>query len=88
MDAILLEKPRDFRMTTIPAAASPGPGEALVKVHRVGICGTDISGYLGKSERFDAAMAAFGAAYADQNERDYKLLLAAVKQKRIAVGRE
>ena len=48
MDAILLEKPREFRMTTIPAAASPGPGEALVKVHRVGICGTDISGYLGK----------------------------------------
>lgn len=48
MEAILLEKPREFRVTTIPAAASPGPGEALVKVHRVGICGTDISGYLGK----------------------------------------
>ena len=26
----------------------PGSGEALVRVHRVGICGTDISGYLGK----------------------------------------
>ena len=26
----------------------PGPGEALVRVHRVGICGSDISGYLGK----------------------------------------
>ena len=48
MEAILLEKPREFRVITIPAAAPPGPGEALVRVHRVGICGTDISGYLGK----------------------------------------
>ena len=30
----------------------PGPGEALVRVHRVGICGTDISGYLGKMPFF------------------------------------
>ena len=30
------------------AAAGPGPGEAVVQVHRVGICGTDLSGYLGK----------------------------------------
>ncbi len=52
MEAILLEKPREFRVTTIPAAAAPGPGEALVKVHRVGICGTDISGYLGKMPFF------------------------------------
>ena len=28
------------------------PGEALVRVHRVGICGTDISGYLGKMPFF------------------------------------
>lgn len=48
MEAILLEKPREFRITTIAPAANPGHGEALVKVHRVGICGTDISGYLGK----------------------------------------
>lgn len=48
MDAILLEKPREFRLTSIPEADRPRPGEALVKVHRVGICGTDISGYLGK----------------------------------------
>ena len=32
---------------TAPPAA-PGPGEVLVRVHRVGICGTDYSGYLGK----------------------------------------
>jgi alcohol dehydrogenase len=34
---------------------NPGPlspSEALVKVHRVGVCGTDISGYLGKMPFF------------------------------------
>ncbi|MDX1565287.1 MAG: zinc-binding alcohol dehydrogenase family protein, partial [Phycisphaeraceae bacterium] len=30
----------------------PGPGEALVRTHRMGICGTDISGYLGKMPFF------------------------------------
>ena len=34
------------------APPPPGPGEALVRVHRVGICGTDISGYLGKMPFF------------------------------------
>ncbi len=48
MKAIQLEKPGKFDLIQIPEAAAPGPGEALVQVHRVGICGTDISGYLGK----------------------------------------
>ncbi len=48
MKAILLEQPLKFVRTDIPEPAAPGPGEALVRVHRVGICGTDISGYLGK----------------------------------------
>src|SRR5437868_2053481 len=48
MNAILLEKPEHFLRTQIPEPASPGPGEAVVRVHRVGICGSDISGYLGK----------------------------------------
>jgi 2-desacetyl-2-hydroxyethyl bacteriochlorophyllide A dehydrogenase len=48
MDAILLERPQSFVRTQLPEPAQPGPGEALVKVHRVGICGSDISGYLGK----------------------------------------
>ena len=30
----------------------PGPGEAVVRVRRVGICGTDYSGYLGKMPFF------------------------------------
>ena len=48
MHAIQLEQPGRFRTITIPEPKGPGPGEALVRVHRVGICGTDISGYLGK----------------------------------------
>jgi len=48
MRAILLEKPEHFRSIDISEPNQPGPGEALVRVHRVGICGTDLSGYLGK----------------------------------------
>lgn len=52
MKAIQLEKPHCLRSIEIPDAASPGSGEALVRVERVGICGTDISGYLGKMPFF------------------------------------
>ena len=42
-----------------------------------------ISTYLGKSDAFDQAIAEFSVAYADQNERDYQVLVAAVKSGRI-----
>ena len=48
MKAILLQQPGRFERVEIDEPAQPGPGEALVRVHRVGICGTDISGFLGK----------------------------------------
>src|SRR5438034_3013797 len=48
MKAILLEKPERFSVTNIAEPSAPAAGEALVRIHRVGICGTDISGYLGK----------------------------------------
>ena len=48
MKAIRLEQPGRFGTVDLEEPASPGPGDALVRVHRVGICGTDISGYLGK----------------------------------------
>jgi uncharacterized protein (DUF2252 family) len=38
-----------------------------------------IAAYLGKSDRFDGAIAAFSQAYADQNEADYKVLIDAEK---------
>ena len=52
MKAIVLEMPQHFVITEIPEPGKPGPGEALVRVHRIGICGTDISGYLGKMPFF------------------------------------
>jgi uncharacterized protein (DUF2252 family) len=42
-----------------------------------------IASYLGKSDAFDRAIADFGAAYADQNERDYAALLTAVQSGRL-----
>jgi 2-desacetyl-2-hydroxyethyl bacteriochlorophyllide A dehydrogenase len=52
MKAIQLESPKNFRRLDVPEPDAPGPGMALVKVHRVGICGTDVSGYLGKMPFF------------------------------------
>lgn len=52
MHAIQLEQPRSFRRIEIPEPPSPGPGEALLRIHRMGVCGTDISGFLGKMPFF------------------------------------
>ena len=52
MRAIRLEKPEHFAAVEVDEPGLPGAGEALVEVHRVGICGTDVSGYLGKMPFF------------------------------------
>lgn len=52
MKAIQLEKPQSFRKIEIEEPAPPAAGEALVRVHRIGICGTDYGGYLGKMPFF------------------------------------
>jgi uncharacterized protein (DUF2252 family) len=43
-----------------------------------------IASYLGKSSTFDRAILAFSHAYAEQNQRDYQALVAAVESGRIA----
>ncbi|MEM8679386.1 MAG: zinc-binding alcohol dehydrogenase family protein [Planctomycetota bacterium] len=48
MKAIQLTEPGKFDRIELEAAGDPSPGQALVRTHRMGICGTDISGYLGK----------------------------------------
>ena len=48
MQAIELREPRAFHFIDIPEPTPPGPGDVTVQVQRVGICGSDISGYLGK----------------------------------------
>jgi uncharacterized protein (DUF2252 family) len=47
-----------------------------------------IGGYLGKSDTFDQAIAAFSIAYADQTERDYETLKKAVQQGKLEVAME
>lgn len=58
-------------------------GWALARAHARTGDPALISGYLGKSETFAQAVAEFACAYADQNERDYASLVAAVEAKRI-----
>ena len=52
MKAIRLEEPKNFQHVDITEPSAPGPGFALVRTHRMGICGTDYSGYLGKMPFF------------------------------------
>jgi alcohol dehydrogenase len=52
MRAVRLEQPFELAAIDLPEPAAPGPGEALVAVHRVGVCGTDYSGYQGKMPFF------------------------------------
>jgi len=42
-----------------------------------------LSGYMGKSDVFDRALASFAVAYADQNESDCAALEAAVASGRV-----
>jgi uncharacterized protein (DUF2252 family) len=58
-------------------------GWALARAHARSGDRVQIAAYLGKSERFDTAIAAFAEAYADQTERDHAALLAAEKSGRV-----
>jgi len=63
-------------------------GWALARAHAKAGDAAKISGYLGTNDRFDDAIADFAVAYADQNDRDYKELLKAIRARRIKVYRE
>jgi alcohol dehydrogenase len=52
MKALQLLAPKQFRTLDVPEPPSPKAGDAVVRIHRVGICGTDLSGYLGKMPFF------------------------------------
>jgi uncharacterized protein (DUF2252 family) len=58
-------------------------GWTLARAHAKSGDGATISGYLGKTDAFDQAIGKFAIAYADQNEKDYAALVAAVKTGRI-----
>jgi alcohol dehydrogenase len=51
--AIQIAEPKRLREIEIPEPSRPAPGQAIVRTHRMGICGTDVSCYLGKFPFFD-----------------------------------
>jgi uncharacterized protein (DUF2252 family) len=55
-------------------------GRALALSHARSGLSAVLSGYMGKSDVFDEAIAAFSMAYADQNEKDHAALARAVKK--------
>ncbi|MGA8303390.1 MAG: DUF2252 domain-containing protein [Thermoplasmata archaeon] len=59
-------------------------GSALARAHARSGDPALISGYLGARDVFDRAVATFAEGYTDQTERDYRVLLRAIKRGRIA----
>jgi uncharacterized protein (DUF2252 family) len=58
-------------------------GKALARAHARSGDPAVLTGYMGKSTAFEDAFADFGAAYADQNERDHAALLKAIRSGRL-----
>ena len=52
MKTIVLTEPGRFESITAADAPPPGAGEALVRVHRIGVCGTDLHAFAGKQPFF------------------------------------
>ncbi len=52
MKAIELSEPHRLKLVDRPEPSEPGPGEVLVRTHSMGICGTDVSGFLGRMPFF------------------------------------
>jgi uncharacterized protein (DUF2252 family) len=60
-------------------------GRGLARAHARTGDRVAIAAYLGKSDKFDKAIAEFSAAYADQNEADYAALLDAERSGQLTV---
>jgi 2-desacetyl-2-hydroxyethyl bacteriochlorophyllide A dehydrogenase len=52
MKTIVLEQPGLLRLAETAPPGMPGPGEALVRVRRVGVCGTDLHAFKGEQPFF------------------------------------
>ncbi|GAB4561197.1 MAG: zinc-binding alcohol dehydrogenase family protein [Anaerolineae bacterium] len=53
MQTVVLEEPGRFRVVEQAPPGDPPPGQALVRVHRIGICGTDLHAYRGEQPFFE-----------------------------------
>jgi uncharacterized protein (DUF2252 family) len=58
-------------------------GWTLARAHARSGASAQISGYLGNSDAFDTAVAAFAESYADQSERDHAIFKKAVRSGRV-----
>jgi threonine dehydrogenase-like Zn-dependent dehydrogenase len=47
MKALRMEAPGDARIVEVPTLTAPNPGEVLLKVHLIGLCGTDLTTFRG-----------------------------------------
>jgi len=63
-------------------------GATLARAHARTSEPAIISGYLGKSDKFDASIADFSIAYADQAERDYESFMKAIRKGRLEARTE
>jgi uncharacterized protein (DUF2252 family) len=87
---------RDMKITAQTELFSPGfmveyaefCGWALARAHARSGAPAQISGYLGKSDVFDKAIATFATSYADQTERDHAILKKAARSGRVEVAME
>ncbi|MBI4586134.1 MAG: alcohol dehydrogenase catalytic domain-containing protein [Planctomycetes bacterium] len=52
MKTIVLEQPEQLRCVETPPPEGPPPGWALVRVRRVGVCGTDLHAFRGRQPFF------------------------------------
>ena len=82
---------KDMKVSPMVEVYTPGPmaqfagfcGWALARAHARSGGSAQISGYLGKSDVFDQAIADFAAAYADQDERDHAVFKRAVRSGKV-----
>jgi 2-desacetyl-2-hydroxyethyl bacteriochlorophyllide A dehydrogenase len=52
MQSIVLTNPGHFELVEAQLPDAPGPNEAQVRVHRVGVCGTDLHAFTGRQPFF------------------------------------
>jgi hypothetical protein len=87
---------KDMKVAPLVDVFSPGwmieyvefCGWALARAHARSGEPAQISGYLGKSDAFDTAIADFASAYADQSERDHAILKKAASSGQVEVDME
>ncbi|KEF41919.1 MAG: hypothetical protein ER33_08635 [Cyanobium sp. CACIAM 14] len=90
-DDFYVRQLRDMKFSVPLEGASGGQfrryaefcGWTLARAHAKSGDAATISGYLGKNDQFDRAVASFALAYADQTERDHALLIEAVRKGRV-----